>query len=73
MKKLSSYTAPIFGILCLLLADYTVFKIQPVYDTGAVIFYVIYNLLILLTIWSLASTLFSDPGFIPLKYKYNMG
>ena len=30
-----------------------------------------YNILVLLTLWSLLSALINDPGYIPKHYQYN--
>ena len=72
MKYLSSYAAPIAGVFTILLADFAIIEIQyPKFSAGSIVFLNFYNILVLLTLWSLLSALINDPGYIPKHYQYN--
>ncbi len=73
MKKLSSYAAPLAGTCTILLADFAIIEIQyPNFKAGSIVFLILYNLLVLLALWSLLSALINDPGYIPIHYQYDL-
>lgn len=73
MKKFCSYAAPICGILTILITDAIMNDIQPKpLDSATWSLLIIYNIFVCLALWSLGSVMLGDPGYIPLKYSYNL-
>ncbi len=68
--KISSYLAPICAVSAIVFADYCIIVIQP-YDTNYV-WITVYNIIVVFALWSLISTYFSDPGFVPANGKYDL-
>lgn len=67
--KASSYIAPVCAVCALGFADYCIIIIQP---NNNYVWLVCYNLFVFLALWSLLSTYFTDPGFVPINGKYDL-
>lgn len=71
-KKITSYTAPFCGVCTLIICDYVVIMMNWSTGSGATIFIIIYNVFLVLALWSYFGAMWSDPGFVPLEYEYNL-
>lgn len=74
-KGCCSYVAPCFAICTIAICDYAfcIFQATHVEDmtTGLILEIIFYNLLALMSVWSLLMALFTNPGYVPQNYDYS--
>jgi hypothetical protein len=71
-KKITSYSAPFFGVCTLIFSDFTVIIMNLPLSNSSISFIVLYNILVFLALWSLFSAMWCDPGFIPRDSVYDL-
>jgi hypothetical protein len=72
VKKITSYLAPLCGVCVLIFCDYIVIAMNLSQDVGKIAFIAIYNLIVFLALWAYFSAMWSDPGFVPNQYEYDL-
>ena len=73
MTSCSAYIVPIFALFALLLSDVAFFLVNSsVWTFGTIFLASFYNFLVFMALWSLVSTFYSDPGFVPFTYEYEI-
>ena len=75
MKNLCSYLAPVLGLTVLILCDAVFFIVylhpEETVKIRGLVFLSIYNIIMLLAIFSLLMTWCGNPGYIPKGYCYD--
>ena len=72
--RTASYIAPIVNLFLFVLCDsvFIFLNLKTFSNTAAAMFFIgVYNLLVIMAIWSLFMALSVDAGSIPLSYNYD--
>ena len=72
MKDISSRIAPLIGMSAIAFCDFAIFKMNfvtfGIHSYPILLsFLSVYNLLIVMVLWSLFATMCCDPGYVPLN------
>ena len=72
MFKCGSLLMPLLVFCLISLCDFALILLQDKpYSPGSLVAIIIYNVGVFLAVWSLLATMLSDPGFLPLGYRYD--
>lgn len=59
-------------MLLILLCDFTLIISQAnLTAIGSIVVILVYNVFVIMALWSLIATMVSDPGFVPKGYRYD--
>jgi len=72
MSKFCSLMMPLLVVCLISLCDFALIILQEKpYSPGSLVAIILFNVGVFLAIWSLLATMLSDPGFLPLGYRYD--